>query len=119
MRHMEADVRVSGGDGAEELADLWAWMRVERDLAGMVRPVRRPISEGELGGVIDVLAVALGSGGAVTALASSLTAWLKTRRHDVTVTITTAEGSASVGVRNATTDQVLPLLQQAFGALDD
>jgi hypothetical protein len=116
---MEADLRVSGGDEAEELADLWEWMRVERDLGGKVRPIWRPPGEGELGGVFEVLAVALGSGGAVTALAASLTAWLKTRRPDVTVTITTTKGSASVGVRNATTDQVLPLLQQAFGALDD
>ena len=69
--------------------------------------------------MFDVLAVALGSGGAVAALAGSLTAWLKTRRPEVTVTITTAKGSASVGVRNATVDQVLPLLQHTFGALDD
>jgi hypothetical protein len=116
---MEADLRVSGGDQAKEVADLWEWMRAERGLAGMVRPVWSPPREGQLGGVVDVLAVALGSGGAMTALAGSLTAWLKTRRPDVTVTITTAKGSASVGVHNATTDQVLPLLQQAFGALDD
>jgi len=116
---MEADLRVSGGDDAEEVADLWEWMRVERDLAGMVRPIWRPPGEGELGGVFDVLAVALGSGGAVAALAGSLTAWLKTRRPEVTVTITTAKGSASVGVSNATVDQVLPLLQHTFGALDD
>jgi hypothetical protein len=69
--------------------------------------------------VFDVLAVALGSGGAVAALAGSLTAWLKTRRPDVSVTITTAKGSASVGARDATIEQVLPLLQQVVGALDD
>lgn len=115
---MEADLEVSGGDEANELADLWEWMRVERDLAGMVRLVPHPPSEGELGGAFDVLVVALGSGGAVAALASSLTAWLKTRRSDVTVTIKTAKGSATVGVHNAAKDQVLPLVEQALGALD-
>ena len=116
---MEADLRVCGGDEAEELAGLWEWIRVERDLAGVVRPIWRAPGDGELGGALDVLAVALGSGGAVAALAGSLTAWLKARRPDVTVIITTARGSASVGVSNATTDQVLPLLQQVFGALGD
>ena len=39
---MDAQIRVSSGDEAAVLADLWEWLRYERALAGRVRAVRRP-----------------------------------------------------------------------------
>jgi hypothetical protein len=45
--------------------------------------VNAPATEGSLGGLADVLEVALGSGGAVTVLASCLCAYIKTRGVDL------------------------------------
>lgn len=40
-----------------------------------------------MGGVVEVLAVAVGSGGACTALVRSLSAWAAHRRSDVSLTL--------------------------------
>lgn len=56
---MQALVSVSGGDEAAELVSLYEWVRGERSLAGVVRLVRRPPGEGELGSWFELLAVAL------------------------------------------------------------
>ncbi len=46
-----------------------------------------------MGGVLDVLMVALGSGGAVAALATSVSTWLsQPRRADVKLTVTAESG---------------------------
>lgn len=111
---MDVQIRVLGGDEVEEVTDLWEWLRGERALAGAVQPVRRPVSEGELGGVVDTLAVALGSGGAGVVLARSVTAWLSTRRSNVSVTVKTKTGTVKVDARNLDPGEVLPLLQQVL-----
>jgi len=111
---MDTQIRVSGGDQVAEIASLWDWLRGERDLAGRVRGLQRPPGEEELGGAVDVLAVALGSGGAGAMLARSLTAWLQSRRSDVAITVTTSNGTVKVDARNLDSDEVLPMLQQVL-----
>lgn len=101
---------MSGGDAVTEYAALLDWLMGERALAGRARLVRSASGERELGGVFDMLAVALGSGGAVVALAGSLTAWIKTRHQRVTVTV---EGPAGrVVLTSDGPADVLPLLQE-------
>ena len=85
---MAALIGVSGSDPVAELASLTEWLRAERDLAGQVRRMPGPVGSTDLGGVLDTLSVALGSGGVGVALAQSLSAWLRTRRSDVKLTIT-------------------------------
>jgi hypothetical protein len=111
---VDAQIRVSGGDEVEEITDLWEWLRGERGLAGAVRAIPRPPGESELGGVFDMLAVVLGTGGAGAVLARSLMAWLQTRRPSVTVSVTTESGTVKVDARNLDPDDVLPLLQQVL-----
>jgi hypothetical protein len=49
--------------------------------------------EEEMGPVLDLLMVALGSGGAVTALVAALDTWFKQpRRSDVSVTLSMPDG---------------------------
>jgi len=115
---MDAQIRVSGGDEVEEFTDLWEWLSGERALTGTVQIVRLPPSDGELGGVFDMLSVALGSGGAGVVLARSLTAWLQTRRSNVAVTVATESGTVKVDARNLAPGDVLPLLQQVLRAGD-
>ena len=91
---MDAQIRVSGGDAVTEYAALGEWLRGERELAGRVRVIHSPPEEGHLGGVLDMLSVALGSGGAVVAMTRSLVAWIQTRRPDVEITIGSPAGGA-------------------------
>jgi Effector Associated Constant Component 1 len=112
---VQVELRVRGGNTVTELTELWQWMHSERALAGAVSLVRGPAVEGELsGGLYECLVVALGSGGAVAAMASTLTAWLKTRKPDVRVTATSESGTVTVEVRHAKSDQVMPLLDRVL-----
>ncbi|WP_051837966.1 effector-associated constant component EACC1 [Streptomyces sp. NRRL WC-3742] len=106
---------MTGGDELRETATLWTWLRGERGLAGLVRAESRPPAEGEMGGVTDVLVVALGTGGAGAVLAGSLTAWLRTRRADVSVTVTTDAGSVKVNAHNVKPDDVVPMIREVLG----
>jgi hypothetical protein len=48
-----------------------------------------------------------------------MAAWLKTRRSDVKITVTTVNGSVEVDVHNARPDQIMPLLVQVTKVGDD
>ncbi|MFH8223672.1 hypothetical protein ACH4C2_30380 [Streptomyces sp. NPDC018057] len=85
---MYAEIGVRGGDEVEELTALARWLQGERELQGAVRLLREDVTQTQLGGELDVLSVAVGSGGIGVALAQSLSAWLRTRRSDVKVTVT-------------------------------
>ncbi len=75
------------------LRSLLDWLRHEDTLRSRVRTARTPVRPGEMGGVLDVLEVALGSGGAGAALAASVSSWLsQPRRTDVTLTVTAEDG---------------------------
>ncbi|MFE9096931.1 hypothetical protein [Streptomyces sp. NPDC007264] len=96
---MDAVIRIRGGDEVGELAALVGWLRAERELEGAVQAVRREVSETELGSGLDVITVALGSGGVGVALAQSLSAWLRARRSDVKVTVTANGRTVEVDAR--------------------
>jgi Effector Associated Constant Component 1 len=120
---VDAEIRVSGGQGAEvdevgELAALLEWLRGERGLAGAVREVRLPPGPGELGGAVEVLAVALGAGGAAGTLARSLFGWLRTRRPSLKVTVTRGARTITVEASQVRDDDVRSLLQEILGAGD-
>ncbi|MCP2335944.1 effector-associated constant component EACC1 [Actinomadura rupiterrae] len=111
---MDARIKVNGGDTVQETAGLFELLRGDRALTGRVRAEPAPPREGELGGATDVLVVALGSGGAAAALTNVLVAWVKTRRPDVSVTVTTPRGSVKIDTKDLPADAVLPLLREAL-----
>lgn len=120
--HVEAEIRVSEGQGIDEVGELAAlleWLRGERGLAGAVREVRRPPGPGELSGaVVEALAVGLGAGGAAGTFASSLFGWLRTRRPSLEVTVT--EGSRSIALKaSQVRDRDVPLLLKFLEAKDE
>ncbi|MFG2661573.1 hypothetical protein [Streptomyces sp. NPDC048425] len=84
---MDAVIAITGGDEIGELAALVGWLRTERELRGAVRVRRKEIAETELGSGLDVVSVALGSGGAGVTWAQFLSAWLRARHSDVKVTV--------------------------------
>jgi hypothetical protein len=76
----------------EYLGSLAAWLADNETLRGHIQPRQRPPEPGHLGAVVDVLTVALGSGGVGVALVQSLCTWLRTRRPAVTITLQGADG---------------------------
>jgi hypothetical protein len=94
------EVRISlVGGGLAELESLSHWLRGEPEMAGRVRLSGPPLQAGELGAVSEVLVVALGSGGAATAviaaLAGSLKVWLShPRRPEIAIKIHRPDGNS-------------------------
>lgn len=87
-------VSVVGGDQVAGLESLDGWLRGEPELAGRVRMSAPRPGDGELGAVTDVLMVAVGSGGALSVLATSLRTWLaQPRRSDIRLRVQGENGS--------------------------
>jgi hypothetical protein len=117
---MDAEIRISRGDDVAELTALREWLRGERALAGAVRTVRTPPGESELGAGPDLLAVALGSGGAGVAFAKALAAWLQTRRSDVVITVKSPSGSVTIEAHRRVKDgDIAPLLEEILRGCDE
>ncbi|MGW4639273.1 effector-associated constant component EACC1 [Sphaerisporangium sp. NPDC004334] len=111
---MEAQVRVTGGSSVADTASLYEWLRSDRTLAGAVRAVSRPPAEEEMGGAVDMLVVALGSGGVGVALAQALPAWLQSRRTDVTVTVTSGDKSVTLEAKRIKDAELRPVLEEVL-----
>ncbi|WP_228001725.1 effector-associated constant component EACC1 [Nocardia australiensis] len=89
----EWTIRADGSP--DELLELLDWFGHDDALRGHVRPVPARIGAGQMGGgPYEVLAVALGAGGLVSALTQSLTTWLTHRRSDIKLTLTRGDGTA-------------------------
>jgi hypothetical protein len=84
---------VSTDGGPDDIRNLRQWLIDENDLRGRVELIEQQPKEGELGGVVDSLAIALGSGGAGTVLAQALIAWLRSRTTDLTVRLRGSDGA--------------------------
>ena len=83
---------VVGSEDARDLPDLFAWLRREDELRGKVRLQSRPLAPGEMGTLTELIAVAIGSGGAASVLAGSLSTWLAQRKSDITLKVTGRDG---------------------------
>ncbi|MBM2618571.1 hypothetical protein JIG36_23730 [Actinoplanes sp. LDG1-06] len=70
------ELQLSGVDAD----DLGGWLVSEPDLRPLVNRVRSTPRPGELG-ALEVLTIAVGSGGVLTVLAGSLNAWLSQARN--------------------------------------
>ncbi|GAA2734834.1 effector-associated constant component EACC1 [Streptomyces nogalater] len=96
---MDVHIVVGTADGAGDIAaadetrSLLTWLTEEGGLRGRVTPQESPPVPGTLGPALDGLLVALGSGGAATGLATSLVAWIRSRRGAVTVKATRTDGA--------------------------
>ena len=112
---MDVQVRVADG-GSDALTALGTWLSGENELRGRVQVVRGPIGGTELGSLPELLTVALGAGGAGTALAASLRTWLLTRRTSARITV--EAGGRSVSLDIQTVGDVAPLLEQVLKAGD-
>lgn len=109
-------VRISiNDDNGDQLRALYAWLGDEQELRGRVRLLGAMPGSTELGAVTDALVVALGAGGAGTVLATSLVAWVKSRRTTAHLTIETPELRVEFDL--ATVDDIAPVLKQVLDAV--
>jgi hypothetical protein len=88
---------VDGPDADRHQLALRDWLSREEGLRGRVKRRHQVITAGEMG-ALDVLTVAVGSGGALTVLAGSLAAWLTHRGADVTIRLTVTEKKKEITI---------------------
>ena len=100
----DVTIEVDGGD-AVELAALSEFLKAQRHLKGRVRLQASGPVDGQLGSAFDVLAVAVGSGGAGVALADALKTWFSTRRTGpkIEIRITKPDGTETTIILSADT----------------
>ncbi|MCX4688716.1 hypothetical protein OG401_31235 [Kitasatospora purpeofusca] len=85
-------ISVTGGETVAEAESLTDWLRGEPGLTGVALTGLPPLA-GEMGSVLDTVTVALGAGGGLSVLASSLRTWFaQPRRSDVRVKIRRTDG---------------------------
>jgi membrane-associated two-gene conflict system component 1 (EACC1) len=90
---MDVRLLAEGADPVGGLEELASWLGREPELRGRVGPELAAPAAGELGAAAEVLVAALGSGGAVSALAVSLRGFLsRPRRSDVRVIVEGPDG---------------------------
>ena len=96
LDHAGSTIRltVDEGPGADELRSLQGWLGDVDEVRGRVDLAEGPPAPGSLGPAADGLLVALGPGGAVTALATTLVAWIRQRRSEVTLKVTRSDGAS-------------------------
>ncbi|MFF9585549.1 hypothetical protein [Streptomyces achromogenes] len=92
MSEDERELWLRVSEPADQLRSLADWLRHEDGLRGRVRPFRPSPAPGQMGGALDALAVAVGSGGMGAVLANCLSTWISQRRSDVRITVSTRDG---------------------------
>lgn len=90
---MIVHVSVQGDKPVEGLEELSDWLRLESELRGRVSSAAAVPRPGELDALSDALMVAVGSGGTLSVLATSLKTFLaQPRRSDVRIVVTSPDG---------------------------
>lgn len=112
-------LRITVAEDPDALQSLTDWLRHEDDLRGRLR--LEPSGSGtgeEMGGLLDVLTIAMGSGGAGAVLARSLSTWLTQRNAEVKVTVSRSDGR-SVEVHARVRPDDVPGLMREISQLVD
>ncbi|MEW2088355.1 hypothetical protein AB0932_01430 [Streptomyces sp. NPDC006682] len=114
---VEAQISVTEVDELKQLESLDSWLRLDSNFRGRTRLSGTP-SEGDLGTAVELLAVAIGSGGVISVLATSLSTWLQQpKKTDITLKVTGPNGTTvEIDAKRATPQEVTELLNKALGA---
>ncbi len=96
---MDLQIRIEGG-AAHDYIELVGWFNRTDDFRGWVRQVAgRPVDGTLDGGIIELLTVAVGSGGFGVALTTSLNTWLGTRTREISAKVTVNPEGRTVELR--------------------
>ncbi|WUW26303.1 hypothetical protein OG521_38265 [Streptomyces sp. NBC_01463] len=111
---MNVELRLLGeGVSDSDVASIRQQLTAHRDLRGHVSTVSAEPDEGAMGSGTELLLVGLGSGGALTALVTTLPALLQARRSAATVEVTLADGRSATITADSAKDARL-LLEEAL-----
>jgi hypothetical protein len=89
------DLALTTDGTSADLEDLHEWLSHEPELRGRIDFVAHRPRGGELGTVTDALSIAVGGGGALTALATSLRAYFaQPKRADLRITAHFGDGQS-------------------------
>ncbi|GAA1582249.1 hypothetical protein GCM10009789_40020 [Kribbella sancticallisti] len=113
---MDVTVRVSGQAAEDELRSLRDWLSADDTFRGRVTLETSHRGTEDMGAVIDLLVVAVGSGGAATVLAGAIATWLRTRRSDVTVEIVESAHHRTVKVTALRVKDAEAMIRGVLGA---
>ncbi|MBK3571458.1 MULTISPECIES: hypothetical protein [unclassified Streptomyces] len=106
-------LNTNGPEAADELRSLHAWLSDVDELRGRVGCKESPPGKGTLGPLLEALTVALGPGAAATALATTVIAWLRTRRSEIRIKVTLPDRrSLEVSSKNVADLDAAALRQQ-------
>lgn len=83
------------------MRSLHRWLQEEDELRGRVSLLTAGPAVEEMGSLLEGLAVALGSGGAITVLAKSVSVWLTQRHSDITVEVSHGDRTVKVTANRA------------------
>lgn len=112
---------VDGEDASGELKSLRSWLLSEEMLRGSLLDTSSRVVPGEMGTAIDLLTVAVGSGGVLAVLARSVSTWFEHRRSDISLEIHTSEGESFKLDAKRSRDAValLKMMHQAIDQTDE
>lgn len=114
------EVTIETDGSADDLFQLLEWLNDNDELRGRVNLPSKQIRPGQMGGLTDVLIVAVGAGGVATALARSLTTWFTVRRSKIAVTIKTgADPEITLDAERVRMPEVAQALQSMLEQLDN
>ena len=106
-------LNTDGPKAADQLRSLHAWLADVDELRGRVGCKESPPEKGTLGPLLEALTVALGPGAAATALATTVIAWLRTRRGEIHIKVTLPDHrSVELSARNVADLDAAALRQQ-------
>jgi hypothetical protein len=101
------------------VSSLYEWLRSEDELRGLVTLARGNPKPGEMGDLASIVAIAIGSGGILSALASSLGTWMTQHQNrQIVVKMTTKDGR-SVEVTGRSRAEIEALLKSAIEGISD
>jgi len=118
---VEYTMTMAHGNADQELPSMQAWL-TQTGTAVRSRRVAAPPEPGRLGVAGEALLVALAPGGVAIALIGAVISWLRGRRSDVALRVTTNEGRTvevtARGLRDLDADGVARLVADTVAALE-
>ncbi|WP_446224774.1 effector-associated constant component EACC1 [Nocardia sp. IBHARD005] len=120
MSNPQSQLMIHTDGSADDLFRLKEWLNGTDELRGRVTLPTSRIRPGEMGGLTDVLVVAVGAGGIAPVLIQSLTGWLTARRSDITLTLKTGEHTEiTVDLKRIKQPEVTKTLQSMLERFDN
>ncbi|MFJ2632916.1 hypothetical protein ACIO6U_13360 [Streptomyces sp. NPDC087422] len=112
---MQAYIRLTGETARADLTGLADWLSREDELRGCSAIEPPEPSPGHMGGISEVLIVALGAQGAGTVLAASVSVWIRHRRPSADIEVTGPSGqNVKISLRDVPAADLEPLLRRVL-----